>query len=669
MLRPTDEQLAVIHHTGGHARVLAVAGSGKTTTMGLRVYHLAKSQQVEARTIRVLTFNRLASQQFKAKLDLLGMRRKECPYVSTFHAFAYQFVQMALKDGFLPKGEFWIGKEEEKARMLVLRTMQELAKKQKIPEGAIDVEEAMEAISLWKGALIPPERAGHHTNKFLPLVYAQFEKKRKVSNAYTFDDFVPAVVDLLSTNNRLQKRWCGRLQQLIVDEYQDVNAGQQRLIELLAGKTADVMVVGDDDQTIYEWRGARPEFILEEFVSAFPDKQHTTYTLSRSFRFGPSLASCAYNTIRNNSKRTQKKLVAHDRRWKSEVILVESTVQNRESIHHALANELKSLIQKKKVHPSEIWVLGRMYAQLSIFESQCLATGIPYKVLGNVPFFKRAEVQKIIEYLRVVLQLDDPISPSVKQAFMSIANTPNRYLKRTMLKETLQVASREGYSIRGYLHVLLEHLEPEKTKHRSVKNLLWVLDRAHTMLPGRQNGKKRAGKKQCSDAGSIMKWITLHVDYPAHFKDYYGEGEDAFERMETLRNFTDFAQSLNLGPQEFLQHMHSLDSRQGAPEEALITMTTVHKTKGLEFDYVFIPSCQEGYMPCLLNNEQPIFDTQGLVSPAEPSSMIENERRLFYVALTRARKAVYIGTKHPDEDQPESTSVPSRFISEMKCTD
>ena len=280
------------------------------------------------------------------------------------------------------------------------------------------MEAALEAISLWKGALIPPERAGHHSNFYLPMVYAQFEKKRKKCNAYTFDDFVPAVVDLLLSNQQLQKRWCGRLKHLIVDEYQDVNAGQQRLIELLAGDRAEVVVVGDDDQTIYEWRGARPEFIQERFMEAFPDKEHTTYTLSRSFRFGPQLATCAYNAIRNNHNRTEKKLVAHDKRRKSKVILIEASEDNHEATHHTLANELKRLITKKKVPPSEIWVLGRMYAQLSIFESQCLATGIPYKVLGNVPFFKRAEVHKIVDYLRVVLHLDAPITPDIQRAFI-----------------------------------------------------------------------------------------------------------------------------------------------------------------------------------------------------------------------------------------------------------
>jgi len=658
MPKPTREQLAIIRHTGGHARVLAIAGSGKTTTLSLRIQHLIEKKGENPRQMRVLTFNRLASKQFTAKLSDLDIKGKNAPFVSTFHSFAYQFVQMAMRNRLIPEGEFWIGQSEEQCRLLVLRTIKELVKKKKIPEGHVDVEVALEAISLWKGALIPPDRAGHRSDPYLPLVYKHYESQRKGCNAYTFDDFIPLVVDVLTTNEKMQNVWCGRLNHLIVDEYQDVNFGQQTLIELL-GHGAEVMVVGDDDQTIYEWRGARPDYILEQFTKAFPDKPTKTYTLSRSFRFGPKIAEFAYNAIRRNGGRMPKKLEAHNKRKKSNVYLIESTDENRESVHHAMAIELKRLIEKEKVPPSEIWVLGRMYAQLSIFESQCLAVGIPYKVLGGAPFFKRSEVQKILDYLRVVLAFNDPITPAIERYFMSIANTPNRYLKRSFLGGSLKKARREGYSFRYYLQALLEAIDPkvDKKMDRTIRDLNWVLEKAHSYI---------SNKKGAMDAGQVMKWIAINVDYEEHFRNYYGEGEDAFERMETLRNFTDFAQSLGLKPQAFLEHMKTLDSRQGAKEEALITMTTVHKTKGLEFDYVFIPSCQEGYMPCLLEESIAVYDTKGTVLEADPSDAIESERRLFYVALTRARKAVYIGTKYPTAEKDEESSMPSRFILEMQ---
>ena len=147
-----------------------------------------------------------------------------------------------------------------------------------------------------------PERAGTHTSSYLPLVYQEFEKLRRSENALTFDDFVPLAVSLLEHNPVVNQRNCQNVQYLIVDEYQDINYGQQRLIELLAGVQADVMVVGDDDQTIYEWRGARPNYILNDFAQVFQNKPVLDYRLSRSFRFGPLIAQCASNVISWNTR-------------------------------------------------------------------------------------------------------------------------------------------------------------------------------------------------------------------------------------------------------------------------------------------------------------------------------------------------------------------------------
>lgn len=666
-MNPTKEQKAVIRHEGGHARVLAVAGSGKTTTMALRIKHLIEDRGVAPRRIRVLMFNRLANRQFQDRLTSLGITGRQAPLVSTFHSFAYQFVQKAITDGHLPAQEFWTGRQEERVRLLVLRTIQDLVKAKKIPEHSVDVETAIEAIALWKGALIPPNRAGHRSNTYLPAVYRRYERSRKACDALAYDDFIPSVLDLLSKTAALRTQWCGRAEHLIVDEYQDVNLCQQTLIERLAGSEAEVMVVGDDDQTIYEWRGARPAYILRDFETVFHGKAHATYKLTRSFRFGPGIAKYAFNTIALNRRRHKKKLVAYDRKKKSDVMLIETTDASSEAEHHAMALEVKRLIDACNVPPAEIWVLGRLYAQLSIFESQCLATGIPYRVLGAEPFFRRSEVQKLLDYLRVVLAYEAPLTASLSKAFLNIANAPNRKLQRALLIDALEAARRRGLSIKYFMQALVDEGDRNLSLKRlkAVRDLQWVLEKAHSYTKGRGGKKQRALK----NAGRLLKWIALKVDYEAHFRDYYGEGEDAFERMESLRNFTDFAQSLNLESAEFLKHMETLDSTQGARPEQLITMTTIHKTKGLEFDYVFIPSCQEGYMPCLYESEVEIYDRKGLVEPLDATHPIESERRLFYVALTRARKGVYIGVKHPevaDDASSSGVSLPSRFIKEMQ---
>ena len=288
----TDEQLSVIHHPlGQHARVLAVAGSGKSFTMACRIQHLVQDCHVPPHAIRVLMFNRLAREQFRAHLERTGLPEAQQPDVHTFHSFSFQVINTMIRLGVLPGlTQFWTGEKEELIWLIAKRAIESLERQHLIPPNEIEAEEALNAISLWKSALLPPERAGSWSMPKPQRVYAEFERMRLEKSALTFDDFIPLAIELLETNASARHRWCAPVQYLIVDEYQDVNRGQQRLLELLSHGTADVMVVGDDDQTIYEWRGARPNYILRDFEQAFNHKPHQLYRLSRSFRFGPAIA-------------------------------------------------------------------------------------------------------------------------------------------------------------------------------------------------------------------------------------------------------------------------------------------------------------------------------------------------------------------------------------------
>jgi DNA helicase II / ATP-dependent DNA helicase PcrA len=180
--------------------------------------------------------------------------------VHTFHSFSFQVINQSLKSGYFPAStQFWLADKTELIWLTAKRAIVNLERQKQIAIEAVDPEEALQAIGLWKGALIPPDRAGSYTSPFLPLVYQEFERLRSEENVLTFDDFIPAAISLLQITTYIGGKSYKDIQFLIVDEYQDINYGQQQLIELLAGGHADVMVVGDDDQTIYEWRGAAPE--------------------------------------------------------------------------------------------------------------------------------------------------------------------------------------------------------------------------------------------------------------------------------------------------------------------------------------------------------------------------------------------------------------------------
>jgi len=657
-VRLTSEQEAVIRHPlGRHARVLSVAGAGKTTTMAYRIKHLVMERNVAPGSIHVLMFNRLARVQFRQRLADIGIPPKVQPPVDTFHSFAYRLIQDMMNAGLVPAStDFWLNGRGEQVWLYVNIAITNLERSRAILPGQVDPEEAMQAIALWKGSLIPPSRAGYRGNRYLPLVYAEFERLRLRKNALTFDDFVPMAVGILEHERSVSQEWCTRADHIVVDEYQDVNYGQQRLVELLAGQRADVMVVGDDDQTIYEWRGARPNYIIREFRTVFANKPHTDYTLSRSFRFGPVIAQCAYNAISFNTTRVEKPLVAHFVAKPAQIHVVESG--RSLDANQELAEQVVALVKGKDVAPTQIRVLVRTFAQLGGLEGEFLARHIPYRVVGRSPFFERRENRVLLDYVRLAFELDQPVTKRAEGWLLSVANTPSRKLPRKALTQVMRAARFHEASTRQALAELVDH--PESRLYRSqqqrVAELTALLDRIRQRVMGERGLR----------AGDLLEWLVESVDYLAHFADYYGDGWESFDRRRAVLNFVDYAKGTGLHPLEFVQHVEQLDTTRGVPEDQQIVMTTVFREKGCEYDYVFIPQCEEGYMPCLRETGNLVFDTAGLVEEPEPSEAIENERRLFYVALTRARKAVYVGTSPPPTNGGGSSRQPSRFLDEIQ---
>jgi DNA helicase II / ATP-dependent DNA helicase PcrA len=648
----TEEQLRVVRHEGGHARVLAVAGSGKTTTLVQRCAYLRDERGVDPAVIRVLMFNVRAMEQFEGRLHEEGRPGLPTPEVSTFHAFAFGVYKEAKKHGFYVDAKALVGDEAEQVRWLARDAIESLERDRSIPLGSVDVEQALTAIALWKGALISPRTAGHRRSEHLPMVYRRFEELRTERRFITFDDFVPIAVELLKDVEQLRSLWCGKYEHLIVDEYQDVNYGQQRMLELLANGAAQMMVVGDDDQTLYEWRGARPSYILRDYSKRFPAYSWTTYELTRSFRFGPVIAQTAQNVIGHNTNRAPKSLIADDARQVSEVIVHQHSPGRETNAYGEAVERIIDYVQEDGVEPNEIWVLARSYAQLAAIEPQLLAKEVPYRVLDARPIFERTEVEKLFRYVDTASALDAVVDEEIVESFMSILNSPNRKITRAPVQSALEEAERTGRSLREALGRAVD-------------------DRGSLLYPG-----ARDALRQLSDAlgtlGEILRegarpalqFLVEEIEYFDHFRDYYGEGEHSNDRVTVVRQVIEYAGATGLNAIEFVEHGRAFDTTLGREESELITLSTIHKTKGLEFDYVFIPACYEGFMPLLIEETNATFDTSGVVAEPDPSLAIENERRLFYVGLSRARRAVHIVTS--EYDPREQKQIPSRFLEEIE---
>lgn len=650
----TPEQQKIIQHPmGNHARIMAVAGAGKTSTMVQLVKRYLDSG-VPGKSIQVLMFNVLARKEFKERIEALGLPSTMQPQVNTFHSFAYNVYKSIERSGLAPREvENWSEDSGERTDYFLRKIINDLEKKQVIAPMAVDVETARTAMALWKSEMVPPDRArakstGHDG---LVDVYMQFEQQRIDRNAYTLDDLIPRAVTALMNSPSLRDKYAGSFRLVVVDEYQDVNYAQQKLIELIVGDGTDLVVVGDDDQTIYEWRGARPEFILKVMSGSFKGRPVIDYTLSRSFRFGPELAQAAHNVIGLNKTRFTKPLVAYTHTQETEVLVVRELVTSKNSLNDQLFHYLRQVMNITK-DARKVIILGRTYNQMMNLEAMCLLRKVPYSMSGSQPLYKRSELITLIDYLRLSLVVHLPLNQMSCDLFEKIINRPNRMINVDGFKAILSDAKRQGRTVAEFLqHVTsAENNTFQERQKDKLENLRMALANAH---------------QQANDdikAHTVLQMIVDVIKYIEHYTNFYGKGEESKSRLESINALIALAERQNMLVSQFIEFFDGLDCTQGNTEDAskrVLTFTTIYQTKGLEYDYVFVPEVMHGSMPVMGGAELMVWDAARSDGPSTMTSQLDNERRLFYVALTRAKKAVFLGVNQTD------TQVISPFIGEM----
>jgi DNA helicase-2/ATP-dependent DNA helicase PcrA len=640
-VRLTSEQEAVVGHpVGRHARVISAPGCGKTTTLAHRVLHLLDIG-VHKSSIVVLMFNVRTRKDFQRKLEEAGLSRRNQPRVSTFHSLALAISNWYGAQAGWPRKTIW---QEEQVTYWIREAIEQLVESGDLSrEDAekLDIEEVKRACDLWKCHMIRVGDAGHRNDKGYELVYGGFERLRRSRNALTFADFTPRAVWLLANRDTVRQRWA-TYDHVLVDEAQDLDYAQAQMITLLAGARADVMLCGDPNQEVYGFRGSRQEYLLSEFASLFPDKPQNTYKLSRSFRSGPIICACADNLITHNAGRVDNVLVANCASRYGEVWVYKMADANRE-----LARKMISLVKDEGVAPAQIRVLGRTYSQLAGIESELLMRRVPYRVVGRAPFFRRRECRALLDYIRAAMTLDEAISEQSIERLLGIANIPPRALPCQALGQALRLARHQKATIRQALMSLEEHPElSTQPSQQSLGDLVALLDAL----------KDRMGN---TSASALLSWLINETGYLEAL-----EGVHSVSLKHTVTSFVEYAGDLRLGPLEFIKHITELNTGRGVPQDQQIVLSTIHKQKGAEFDHVFLPDSTEGFLPCLHEEDNPIYDKSGTVDVPSCSSSVASERRLFYTGITRARTAVYIGTSEPVVDGATSRP-PSRFIDEL----
>ena len=629
-LHLTDEQRAVVEaRDDAHLTVLAVAGSGKTTTMVHRLAELA-IRGVPPREMRAVMFNKAAQLSFESRLAAQGVDTRQLR-VQTWHALAFGIMRHLESVDAVPRMPL-VTDGGAVLRTLAEVIREEFAARNEHPEedDGRDAESCLEAIREWKSMLVAPADAGHADDEFLASVYARFEKRRASEGFRTFDDLVVDGVRALDADPA-RLGLADRFEHLVVDEFQDCDHAQFRLLSLLAGSRARVTVVGDDDQTIHEWRGARSAFIRGEFAKRFTSHPHATFTLSTSFRFGPGLAAAAERVIAASGSRVPKRIVAADPEQDSRLVVVTESGDEPRALD-PLVGKLGELLEGG-TPARDIVVLGRSWAQLLAFEWRMLAAQIPFAMDEHAAFADDPSLALLLSYARAARTLRVPLDEDLARNAARILNRPFRGLSRKGMDMLLRDAQRDGLTLGDIcfeddLHVMAGF---HGGARKELKALGSALLKAH----------RRAGDE--SGAAQAIRVLRSEIA----FEEALSANRSAASVQECLRAYEvleDFARAARCPLGELEARLAEVDTTQGRAREECVRVTTIHRVKGLEWDYVFIPECDEGWMPLPGDEESGCFAKNDRHATLERSPAIESERRLFYVGITRARTACFVSS-------------------------
>ena len=622
-MKPTAEQQAVIEHSSGHALVFAVAGSGKTTTMIERILHLIRGGGVRPQRILACTFTRAATRVIQTRLaehpETRGVN------VCTLHALAFKVVQEAQAMGYT---EVRIDKEGF-SRRLFEQARQQMIDEQQSERNAfynIHFEDFQTYMSTQKGGLALPHipddlpdwarRQISEPDRGVELyadLYERHDELRRNSGMIDFDDTLVEAWLLLARFPRLLEVMQGKWDFVNVDEYQDVNLAQSEMLDLLTQKALSYVAIGDDDQTVYQWRGANPRFILG-FSKRYAAQE---FRLSTNFRCPMGVIALADQVISQNTVRAPKRLRAS--RGGQGVFL------------HANEGGLAAQVAIDAVEQGhsarDIVILVRTYAQTGEIEQEFIKQGVPYVIVGSSPFYERPEVKVLLAYLKLAMadldvQRETVITPERRreliQDWMMIANVPNRYLRRDVVIDVTRGVWQEGRTLSIALQEAAKNLRFNAQQHvESLSDALSDLTDDLALSEGRD---------------ALLSFANA-IEYADHLVRSAPNREFGEERAGSIRALAQMAASRSLG--EMLDHIILLTSQgkhvdrfgSAKEDEDRITIMTPFRAKGLEWSIVIVPGCSQG-----------LYRLQ----PSADMAVAEEERRVFYVALTRTKKELHL---------------------------
>ncbi len=626
------QQLAAVKYIDGPLLVLAGAGSGKTRVITQKIAYLIKDCQIKASHITAVTFTNKAAREMKGRVaEVLGKGETRGLIVSTFHNLGLRILGKEHKRlGY--KTGFSIFDASD-----TLTLLKGLHAKESV-SNVDDAEEVRWRISRWKNDFISPEQALSTAENDLELRYARlyerYQRQLKAYNAFDFDDLILQPVVLFQQHPEALAHWQKRMHYLLVDEYQDTNASQYQLVKLLLGDRARLTAVGDDDQSVYAWRGARPEnlaLLKEDY------KNLKLIKLEQNYRSTSRILKCANQLISNNPHAFEKQLWS-DLGYGAPIRVIECL--SGESEAERVTGELNAHRFQKRTKFSDYAILYRGNFQSRIFEKYLRELQIPYVVSGGTSFFERGEVKDIMAYLRVLANPDDDT------AFLRIVNTPRREIGASTLEKLGDYATQREQSL---FAASFEFGLQQVLSERAINKLQGFTNWIALLSDNAERG----------DPVKVARDLVAEIGYEDWLKDQASDLKVAERRMENVYELLDWLSRLykdekgeTLG--ELVAHMSLMDILERNKEEEksdAVNLMTLHAAKGLEYPYVFMVGVEEESLP----HRTSIMEDN-----------LEEERRLAYVGITRAQKELIIThAKNRRRYGEDVECEPSRFLAEL----
>jgi DNA helicase II / ATP-dependent DNA helicase PcrA len=644
------QQKIAVEHTEGPLLVFAGAGSGKTKVITNRIAYLITQKGVSPENILAVTFTKKAAGEMQERvlgiLKDLAIKTPTPPLIGTFHSVGAQFLRHnAKRVDMTPNFSIYDSDDSE-------NLLKEVMIEQNIDIKQIKPKSISYFISTAKNNLVSPDKFSNYYGGFLEDIaadiYPVYQKQLRSQNAVDFDDLLYLTVKLLSENKEVLERYQEMYRYLLIDEYQDTNNAQYMFAKLLSDKYKNLCVVGDDDQGIYAWRGADIKNI-QSFENDFENVK--VVKLEQNYRSTANVINAAVSVIKQNNYRVDKGLWTEKGSGES-ISIYQALDQNDESQY--VMDEIENL-KAKGIALSNIAVLYRTNYQSRAVEEALLKRGLPYRLVGGYRFYERKEIKDILSYLRFIYNLKDELSLS------RILNVPNRKVGPKSVTKLHEIARSCKCSIGEVLVASYEVLTGSEyslnisaTVYQSIEKNIEEISKFSSLV-------NLFGFIYIDSKGNNVLTIIDTILSKTRYVEWMDDGSEAAEyRKENIEELKNVASSYakahgSNSLDVFLQEINLIEQEQDKNQDGsgnYINLMTMHSSKGLEFEYVFIVGMEEGILP----HSRSFTDENGL----------EEERRLAYVGITRAREKLYLTFADKRLGREGyNTQIPSRFLGEI----